>query len=168
MEPRKSIISLLDDPDQDSIRADLKTFFGPRADVYLAVYEKMRGGTGGRRLSPSTWSWPAFFGSFVWFFYRKMYIVGAVLILAPMIFAYLFGSAGGGGWAVVISMFAKGPYVQHGLRRILKADSLGLHGLERSEYLERAGGLSVVAGGFAGLLYVSMLGLVIFAALARR
>lgn len=63
---------LFDAPDQRRIRGDLKTFFGTNADTFVATYEKMRRGTGARRISPRTWSWPVFLGSFTWFFYRKM------------------------------------------------------------------------------------------------
>jgi hypothetical protein len=69
---KKSIASLFDDADQDRVRADLTAFFGPGAKTYLHTYEKMRARTGRRRMSAYTWSWPVFFGSFIWFFYRKM------------------------------------------------------------------------------------------------
>jgi hypothetical protein len=56
---------------QDQILADLETFFGPRSNVYLAMYEKLRSSSNHWAFS---FSWPVFLGAFVWFFYRKMYI----------------------------------------------------------------------------------------------
>ena len=117
----------LDAPDQACIRADLTTFFGPNADTYLQVYEGMRAATGAKRILPRSWNWSAFLLGFVWFFYRKMYAYGALLLFAPMVVGYLFGSVGGGGWAAVWFMcgrFGKGWYVTRALDRIAKADKL--------------------------------------------
>jgi hypothetical protein len=127
----------------------------------------MRSATGTRRATPRAWSWPVFFGSFTWFFYRKMYLYGAMLIFLPIIFAYLFGSAGGS-VPIIFAVWAKGWYVRAGLERIIKADRLGLTDAERSDYLQRAGGVSVPAGIFAGFVYACLLALVIFAFIARR
>src|SRR3569832_264167 len=105
-----------------------------------------------RRSSARTWSWPVFLGSFTWFFYRKMYGYGAIVIFLPLIFGYLFGSVGGGAF-VIFAMSAKNWYVNLARGRIQKADELGLAGPERTDYLERAGGVSMAAGIFAGLIY---------------
>src|ERR1700681_4706951 len=77
---------LFDDADQDRVRADLSMFFGPRAETFLHTYEKMRSQTGSKRLMPRTWCWPVVIGSFTWFFYRKLYVYGAMLIFLPLIF----------------------------------------------------------------------------------
>jgi hypothetical protein len=154
---------LFDEPDQDRIRADLSVFFGPNADTFLETYEKMRSETGTRRNMPRTWSWPVFLGSFVWFFYRKMYAYGAIIILLPIILGYLFASASGGGSMVVVfAIFAKGWYVNSALQRIVKADQLGLTGPERISYLQRAGGVSLTAGLFAGFIYAIFLAALIY------
>jgi hypothetical protein len=158
-----TVESLLDDPDQTRIRDDLATFFGPRADAFLATYEKMRAKTWTQRRWPLTWSWPVFFLSFVWFFYRKMYGIGAVMIFAPFILAYLLGGVGGS-FAIMFAMMAKPIYVQLALRRIIKADQQGLTGAGRSDYLRRAGGVSLAAGIFAGIIFGLFVAAVIFAA----
>jgi hypothetical protein len=158
---------LLDDVDQERVRADLSTFFGPRADTFLDTYEKMRSASGARRTTPRTWSWPVFLGSFTWFFYRKMYTYGAMLIFLPLVFGYLFGSAGGS-TSILFAVWAKGLYVKYGLERIAKADKLGLTGAERADYLQRAGGVSLPAGIFAGLIYACFLALLILAFTVRR
>jgi hypothetical protein len=154
---------LLDEVDQQRVYADLTTFFGLRAEVFLDTYEKMRSGTGARRTAPKSWSWPVFLGSFTWFFYRKMYAYGAMIIILPIILGYLFGSAGSA-LPILFAVWAKGWYVTYALNRIIKADTLGLIGAERSDYLQRAGGVSLPAGIFAGLLYAALLALVILAA----
>jgi hypothetical protein len=160
-------LELLDDVDQARVRANLTTFFGPRAETFLDIYETMRSGTGGRRARPVTWSWPVFLGSFTWFFYRKMYAYGAMIVILPIVLGYLFGSAGSA-LPFVFAMWAKGWYVTYGLNRIVKADRLGLTGPARTDYLQRAGGVSLTAGIFAGLIYAALLALVIFGAIIQR
>ncbi len=155
----------LDLPNQDSIRADLAIFFGPNADRYLEVYAGMRFPGKGK------WNWAAFLLTFVWFFYRKMYAYGAVILFAPPLIAYLFGMTGGGGWAAMWIMSARSSmrlYVDRALDRIAKADQLGLTGADRFDYLQRAGGVSLTAGVFAGVIYALLVGLVAAAVLARH
>jgi hypothetical protein len=154
-------------PDQQSIRQDLATFFGPRAEAYLAVYDKLHNATPAERVRLRTWSSPVFFGSFTWFFFRKMYLYGAMLVFTPLLLSYLFGSAGGA-TSIVFAMFAKRWYVNYGLGRIIKADQLGLVGDERTDYLRRAGGVSWPAGIFAGLIYGFAVALVIVGVMARH
>lgn len=166
-EKKPSYRDLFAAPDQWRIRADLETFFGPHAETFLATYEKMRLSTGARRTSPRSWSWPVFLGSFTWFFYRKMYAVGATLLFLPMLFSYLFGWVGGGTWILFV-MQAKGYYVNAAVERVFKADQLGLTGAERTDYLSRAGGVSLPAGIFAGFIYALLLAIVILAFIGRR
>jgi len=158
---------IFDAPDQQGVREDLATFFGPRAEVYLDVYDKLRNATPTERAGVRTWSSPVFFGSFTWFFFRKMYLFGATLIFVPLLLSYLFGSAGGA-IPIVFAMFAKRWYVNYALGRIVKADQLGLLGDERADYLQRAGGVSWPAGIFAGLIYGFAVALVIVGVMARH
>lgn len=161
-ERKEKYQALFQEANQERVRADLRTFFGPNADVYLATFDKMRA-RGGK--FPITWHWIAFFTVFPWFFYRKMYAVGAGLVLLPFAFAFFLGPAPGGSLAAT-GIIAKGTYVHMGLARILQADALGLSGPERSQYLERAGGVSVVAGTLAAFVFVAMLGIAILAIFA--
>jgi RsiW-degrading membrane proteinase PrsW (M82 family) len=173
LRPSGRMMDLLESADQDRVRADLKAFLGPRADVFLGTYETMRKGPNGPRLYVRTWCWPGFFCAFAWFFYRKRYVEGAILVLLPLLTRMLFGiTFGVGAWAafavcagVAVSAAAAGAlkpyYVQVGLRRILKVDELCLSGAERSDYLRRAGGVSVATGAIAGFGYFGVLALVL-------
>jgi hypothetical protein len=158
---------LFDAPDQRSVRQDLATFFGPNAEVYLDAYERMRDAAPRQRTTVRTWSWPVFLTAFSWFFYRKMYVYGAMTIFMPMFFGYLFGSVGGSMW-IVFAMWGKTWYVNHALGRIAKADQLGLTGADRADYLQRAGGVSWPAGILAGVVYGFLLLVVIAGVLARH
>src|ERR1700731_1676437 len=62
-----------------------------------------------------------------------------------------------------VRSMAKGWYVNYGLERVFKADKLGMVGAERADYLRRAGGVSLPAGIFAGVIYASILALMILA-----
>lgn len=136
-------------PDQDRIRGDLQEYFGPRADKYLEVYEKMRASKAGYTTSRN---WIVLLTGFPWYFYRKMYITGTLLIFLPVLLNYLFGLTGNLGVAAGLYLTANVQYVWSGIKRIEKADTLGLIGDERRDYLRRAGGVSVVAGTLSGLL----------------
>jgi len=146
--------------DQDQVLRDLSVFFGPRADKYLAIYEKMRA----RDAPWARWNFnvPVFFCGFPWFFYRRMYLVGSLVIFLPILAGYLFGFQGNAGIAVGLAVSANNLYVLSGMKRLHKADELGLSGEERQEYLRRAGGVSVVAGVLASLLFVTIFALAIY------
>ncbi len=152
--------AIFDRPDQERVRADLAEFFGPNGEAYLETYEKMRASTR-RRHSVLSWSWPVFFVSFAWFFYRKQYVLGALVVLLPIVLGYLIGGGGSGGAFAAIAMIAKPSYVRAALDRLAKADELRLVGEERAEYLRRAGGVSSIAGGVAG---IALAGLLVLAA----
>jgi hypothetical protein len=163
---KQRYLRLFNDSNQDRVRKDLATFFGLRSDHYLQVYEKMRANKDSGGFAGS-WSWAAFIGAFAWFFYRKMYLAGSIIIILPIVFITLFpssSSAGNFGVWIGLTMTAKSLYVHTGLGRLLKADELGLSGRERAEYLEKAGGVSLVAGIATGILYAAAVGLVIWTA----
>jgi hypothetical protein len=155
---RQDYSALFQRTDQDRICEDLRTFFGPRADKYLAIYEKMRAGN--RSYAPG-WNWVVFFTTFPWFFYRKMYIFGSLLIFLPALAGYLFGLTGNAGLVGALSVSANSQYVQSGMRRLQKADELGLIGERRQEYLRRAGGVSIVAGTLTGILFALLMAAVV-------
>jgi hypothetical protein len=155
---RQDYNALFQRADQDQIREDLRTFFGPRADKYLAIYEKMR--IGNKSYTPG-WNWVVFFTAFPWFFYRKMYIFGSLLIFLPALAGYLFGLTGNAGLVGALSVSANSQYVQSAMKRLQKADELGLIGERRQEYLRRAGGVSIVAGTLTGILFALLMAAVV-------
>jgi hypothetical protein len=135
-------------PDQDRVREDLSAYFGPRAEKYLGIYERMRAGET-RFSSPN---WIVLVTGFPWYFYRKMYITGTLLIFLPPLLSYLFGLTGNAGIAAGLCVTANRQYVLSAIKRIEKVDALKLIGDERRDYLRRAGGVSVVAGTLSGIL----------------
>jgi hypothetical protein len=152
--------AVYDDPDQDRVLADLTAFFGPRADRFIALYEKARARPAKQRGNVLSWNWAVFFLSFVWFFYRKQYLIGALVLVLPIVLGVVVGGAGGGSMAA-FALLANGLYLNAALSRIAKADALGLAGEERAEYLRRAGGVSKASGGVALALFALLLALVV-------
>jgi uncharacterized protein DUF2628 len=162
-------MALMASADQDRLRTDLTAFFGPQSETYLAIYDKLRDGAARGRRYVRSWSWPVFFGGFVWFFYRKMYVLGATVVLVPILLSHLFGFVGVGAVWGTFSSMAHRFYMESALRRIAKADALGLAGEERADYLHRAGGVSRVGGGLAAVIYGGLLLIVVLAlASAKR
>ena len=152
---------LFDAEDQDGIRGDLATFFGPHADRFLAVYGKMRERHQKQRRYLLSWNWMAFFAPPVWFCYRKQYIAAAVVFLIPVLLSYVIGSAGSSA-LIIIPIMANFWYVQVGLSRIAKANDQGLEGEARADYLRASGGVSKLAGGIVGVPFGLLLALAIY------
>ncbi len=140
------------------VRSDLVRFFGPRHLAFLRFYERTLQVPSKRRLLVRSWSWPAFFLGFAWFFYRKMYVAGAAWFFVPVILSVLGGRGTIALWALM-AMQAKSLYLSTALKRIGRADELGLSGAERAAYLQRAGGISIAGGFLAGTLLLMLIGL---------
>ncbi len=164
MTATESLAVLFDRPDQARVRDDLAAFFGPRAETFLGVYDRMRSRAGRRRLVPMAWSWAAFWLGFTWFFYRKMYLYGAGILLLPVVLGLLLSGSGALAITIVTATYAKAWHVQIGLRRVLEADRLMLEGEARHDYLRRAGGVSVTAGLLAGSVYAASIAAAIWLA----
>lgn len=162
----KELLALAESPDQEQVRADLAAFFGPKADRFLAKYERMfRTKKPFRRIS---WNWPVFFLNFVWFFYRKMYLYGSIFLALPLVLGLLLPDGpGGAGLALVFALCADHWYVTHALKQVAKADALGLQGAGRTAYLQERGGVSRLAGGIALVVYLCITALAILAVLAK-
>jgi len=140
--------------DQEMARADLTHVFGLRASAYLRVYDRQRArvaaGGGVLRLG---WNWPAFGGWFVWFWYRKMWRLGALALLLPILGGLLFPGGDVLGYLVMASL-ASEVYVAAALRTCRAAEALGLAGERRAAYLAARGGVSWW-GGVAGMVLLA-------------
>jgi hypothetical protein len=108
-----------------------------------------------------TWSWPVFLTIFAWHFYRKMYLIGAILILMQFVLVYSFGIYGFVAFAGLATS-GKTQYVLSAMKRLEKAEALGIVGNKRQDYLRRAGGVSVLAGALAGTFQGALAALTIY------
>ena len=146
-----------------SVAEDLAHFFGPNDIVYLKTYYRM---VERQRLFVIGWHWPLFFSYFAWVFYRRLWALGVTLIAIPVVLEPLgFGTnAAAGGATIGLCIAMKSLYVNEGLKQILKADDLEFDGAQRMAYLMQKGGVSLLAGTVAGILYLIIVAVALIAA----
>lgn len=145
------------DPDQPARRAELTAFFGPNAEKFLPVYDKLQAdaAAGGRpklRLFGGGLSVPAFLFGPVWFLYRKMWAMAGVIVVGLIAIALIPGTSRAGiGIGVASGLLAHRGYVQHAvgtLAKLRRAD-----GTIDAREVARPGGVSRAAGWIGGMVY---------------
>ncbi|MGE5506787.1 MAG: DUF2628 domain-containing protein [Actinomycetota bacterium] len=159
---------LFDHSDQAAIQADLRAYFGPNADRFIALYEKMRGREPAKRFGARSWNWPAFFLTFVWFFYRRQWVYGIGVIVLNLVLAFVAGSAAGAIVGGMCGILANTLYVQKAMMAVAAADQAGLAGEARVAQLQAAGGVSKLAGGIAGFVLAALMALAVIGAVAGQ
>ena len=151
----------LTDPDQLSREAELRDYFGPRADKFITIYRTMRPGPDGRvpfRLFGG-FIWPAFFVGPVWFFYRKLWnaawSVTALLVVTNTL-AFLYPKLPveklGLPLAIVLAGSGGRYCVSNAINRLGAARVAG-GGILQPDQVRRLGGVSVTAAWISGVLY---------------
>ena len=158
---RRPIAALIDPTRQSEVAADLAAYFGPKSEFYLDYYARM---VREQKLAPMGWHWPAFFGVYLWFFYRRLYVLGFASVVVTIIGVTLLPT--GSVWAISVlaAIQAKAFYVQQGLRHILRADEMRLDGDARFWFLRSKGGVSRPALISALILLSAVVFLVAFVA----
>ena len=139
---------------------EVAAFIGPNADRFEHAWTETRrkivDGNGGFAVS---FCWPALLFSFAWFFYRKLWILGGILLIAPAALALLDVNPGGSlGATVAMALFGKSIYVQHAVGRIGEVRERG--GGDRE--LALAGGISTLGGVGGGLILALGVGALIY------
>ncbi len=123
-------------------------------DYYLSRFKRFDSGG-----SSVSWHWPAFFVTFYWFLYRKMWLWALIYFLLPIpvgIFSGILGafSAAAGGVAylsfiagifIVFPMFATKLYHRHIRKKIEKAKSFSNDKEKHMRTLAVEGGTSNIA-----------------------
>jgi uncharacterized membrane protein len=152
--------TLFQSADQEAVRNDLRDYFGPHAEKYLAVYDKMQA-----RNKPYvvTWNWPVFATFYPWQFYRKMPGMGAANFFGLIVVAILFRVAGILVYAVLLALTTKSQYVLAAMKSLEQADRRSLIGRERQDYLRRRGGVSVVGAVLSGASLAVLVAATIYA-----
>ncbi|HEX9933219.1 MAG TPA: hypothetical protein VGB08_10295 [Allosphingosinicella sp.] len=130
---------------------EIASFAGPNADRFRPAWEKSRARLfEGRGAMALGFCWPALLFSFAWFFYRKMWLFGGLLLVLPVLLAFIFETRAGGsiGMGVAMAMLGKGLYVQHAVGKIGEIREGGGGDAE----IARAGGVSVAGGAVGGVI----------------
>jgi hypothetical protein len=140
-------------PPPDARESDLALFVGKNADKYLPAFQKFT--LGGADSFTATWHWPAFFFSFWWTLYRKLYGWTLLVILLSCI-PYV------GFLAMIASgVSAKYIYYKHAKKKLLELKSLHVSEVERAAAVARAGGVNNVA-----VIVIPLMAIAIIAILA--
>ena len=132
-------------------------FIGPNATTYLPLFRKYAVNPNGFNAG---WNWAAFFFSFWWYLYRKMYLWAAVCFVTMMLpyFNLIIWLA----WAVAANQL----YYKHAETKMQEVRAV--HGASYFSFLPDAGGVNrwvpwvaiIISGGF--LLVLVTLGLLGF------
>lgn len=145
---------------------DLRLYLGPRAAAYIAVWD--RGNTHGR--SPRgqavvlSWNWWGLIFPIPWLFYRKLWAIGATLVLLPILLDATMGFGAEFGLLLAASIGALGKplVIERAERKVRAVDALGLYSQDSIDRLRRAGGVSVPGAVIGAFLMAASLGLQLY------
>jgi hypothetical protein len=130
---------------------DLAAFVGKNADTYLAKFRAFS--ENGADSFAATWHWPAFFFSFWWTLYRKMYGWAALVLFLGCI-PYIGFLA-----MIAFGVSANYLYYKHARKKILELSTLPASSMERSAALARAGGVNNVALVIVSIVLIVVIGI---------
>ncbi len=128
---------------------DLAVFIGKNSEKYLSRFRRFT--AGGQDSFNVTWHWPAFFFSFWWMLYRKMYL-WALLALFLGCVPYL-------GLVAMVAFGICGNYLyyRHAKGRVAEIRSAPGSDVEIAAALARAGGVNNVAVVVAPLILIAVI-----------
>ncbi|PJI43430.1 DUF2628 domain-containing protein [Ferrovibrio sp.] len=140
----------------------LRLFFGRNAERFLLFYYEDRDWTNNRHGARRSvgyfdrMNFAAMFFPIAWFFYRRMYLYGAVLLVTPIVIALLFPSfsmSGNTGIAIAISVMANPVYFYYARQRVTRIEKrIDLSPQSRDDLIRRAGGVSIFGAILGGAL----------------
>jgi len=135
---------------------EVAAYIGPNAAKFRPTWEKQRNFAFAKSGGKIAWSfcWPAFLLSFAWFFYRKQWLIGAILIIVPIVLSYFTSAGGSVGVGLVLACMAKSAYLQDAMAKIAKVREKLAPGDSLMTALAAAGGVSRPAGIIAGIVLV--------------
>jgi len=149
------------DPEAQRDETLFRAYVGDKADKYMLNFKRLKKGD-----TRSGFNIGAFFLGFVWFFYRKMYLAGAVIILIPVVLLTVLPDLAGviaSGVGVALALMANTYYVKSVNKNIEQMKALDLPEDELLNRLRAKGGTSKVAGAFGLVVWISIVSLPILA-----
>lgn len=125
--------------DTDWENKDLVNYIYKNVEYYIPKFQHIK-----ESGSSVSWNWAAFFFNIYWFFYRKMYGVGAIVILANIAFSFLSGVGVVLNLvlAVCIGVFGNSVYLKHAEKDLESIKNLDENARQRAAL--QKGGVSVV------------------------
>ncbi|NQW00483.1 MAG: DUF2628 domain-containing protein [Rhodospirillales bacterium] len=156
-------------PRDDAYLLDL--FIGKNSAPFLNVYKAMQSE---KRFKWTGWSGINFVAglfAFPWFFYRKLYLEGAALILIPVLLSFLFPEfmdKARLGLTGVLMILANRYYMEQSLKKVRAIDALEIPVEERDALLRSRGGVSLAGGIFGAVIFCALIGLFFLEASAAK
>jgi len=139
-------------PKTQTNESELAMFVGKNADKYLERFKKFTSGT--TDSFSVTWHWPAFFFSFFWMLYRKMYLwafLGLFLGCVPYVGLLAMFGFGMAGYYL---------YYKHSKAKLLELKAQPMSDIERGAAIARAGGTNGLVVILAPFIGVALLGII--------
>ena len=136
----------------DSYAVEL-AFIQDNTDYYIPKFNSMR--TEGKKVK---WNWAAFFLSYYWMFYRKMYLLGSAVLTVSVIFSLIKPAAFYLSLAVAVFMGLMGNYLYKYHVEQETAKIKDIPHMQRSNYLNKKGGTNIA-------LPLIILGVILFIAI---
>ena len=133
---------------------DLRLALGPNAEPYVKLWRRSR------RVwltAYGSWCWWGFLIPLPWLFYRKLWAVGSVLVVLPILAEAVLGTGAraGFGLSALVGAFGMPLVLDRCRRKARRVQSLGLPAGNAIEYLRRAGGVSIPGAVFGFVLTLS-------------
>lgn len=132
-----------------SLPQDLAAYVGFKAEFYMPSFQKFHE-TEDR--FAATWNWPAFFFSFWWLLYRKMYLWAGVCFALVML-----ASFGGLLFMIACGLLGNWLYYRHAKGQIIEAQRMYKPG-EISQAIAQRGGVHGWVPWVAAVVTVLMIG----------
>lgn len=146
---------------------DLRLYLGDNSDPYITLWDRIRASG-----HPFVWSWNWWGLLFPvpWLFYRKLWSIGATLVLLPVLLEAMigFGSKAGLVMAALVAAIGKPLVIERAERKIRAVNALDLLSQESIGRLRLAGGVSLPGAVIGALLMFSSLSLALYDELPVR
>ncbi len=137
---------------------DFALFVGKNAEKYLCKFRRFT--RNGEDTFVATWHWPAFFFSFLWALYRKLYGWALVVLFLGCV-PYV-------GLLVMIAFGISANYIyyKHAKKKLIEVKSLTPSEAERAAAVARAGGVNIALV-LAAIVAMVILGILTAAAIPQ-
>ena len=140
-----------------SLERLFRLYVGENAEKFMPLFREQVSHAGKKQ--PFSFNFMSALLPIVWFFYRKMYVQGVIILLVPLGVYTVFPdlpSLSSGVFIAVFGLFSNSYYTYHVLGKIRKIEALDLTDQEKDIRLAETGGTSLVGMGL-GLFIVCAL-----------
>lgn len=130
--------------------AEIVQYIGSKKEYYLSEFSNLK-----QKKTYTSWNWAAFLIPPFWCMYRKMYIIGAVILFADFLLALIggfFSSILTVTFAFVVGLFANYFYMYDLEKRILKGKTI--QGNKKIQFIDQYGDVNATVPLVVAVMYV--------------